>query len=82
MGQPDKALPVLASELHEGPQWARLHAAIVLDEGLADFDIAIPRFRAARHHTKSHQAPLLRQGNRPAHGLNKCLDLLDDVICR
>jgi len=32
MGQPGKALPLLAKELHEGAQWERLHAAIVLDE--------------------------------------------------
>jgi arylsulfatase A-like enzyme len=32
LGQPDKALPVLARELHDGAQWERLHAAIVLDE--------------------------------------------------
>ncbi len=32
MDQPGKALPLLARELHEGAQWERLHAAIVLDE--------------------------------------------------
>jgi N-sulfoglucosamine sulfohydrolase len=32
MAQPDQALPLLARELHQGAQWERLHAAIVLDE--------------------------------------------------
>ena len=32
MGQAGKALPLLERELHEGTQWERLHAAIVLDE--------------------------------------------------
>jgi uncharacterized sulfatase len=32
MGHPQRALPVLSRELHEGPQWVRLSAAVVLDE--------------------------------------------------
>ncbi len=32
LGNPASALPVIASELHGGEQWERLHAAIVLDE--------------------------------------------------
>ena len=32
LGHPDVALPVLTTELKEGSQWERLHAAIVLDE--------------------------------------------------
>lgn len=32
MGEPDGALPVLIDEMTTGTQWARLHAAIVLDE--------------------------------------------------
>ena len=32
MNMPDKALPVLISEMKNGAQWERLHAAIVLDE--------------------------------------------------
>jgi len=32
MDQAGEALPLLARELHEGAQWERLHAAIVLDE--------------------------------------------------
>lgn len=31
-GQPQHALPTLVRELHQGAQWERLHAAIVLDQ--------------------------------------------------
>ena len=32
LNEPNRALPVLTSVLHEGEQWERLHAVIVLDE--------------------------------------------------
>jgi uncharacterized sulfatase len=72
LGEPEKALPVLARELHEGAQWERLHAAIVLDE--ID-DMALPVLDSMKR-ALAYQKGFLADGKYRVRVINRALNEL------
>jgi uncharacterized sulfatase len=72
IGRSEEALPVLAAELHEGAQWERLHAAIVLDE--ID-EMALPVLDAMKR-ALSHEKGFLADGKYRVRVINRALNEL------
>jgi uncharacterized sulfatase len=79
MGKPDEAIPVLVAVLDDGTQWARLHAAIVLDEMEEQARPAL----AAMQRNKVNRDGMVARGKYTVRVLNRALNELlgtSDVV--
>ncbi len=72
MGDVEPALPVLTKVLDNGTQWARVHAAIVLDE----MDEAARPAIAAMERNKAYRKGLVADGKYTVRVLNRALNEL------
>lgn len=72
MGKPDEALPVLVDVLDHGSQWARLHAANVLDE----IDEQARPVIDAMERNKAYRKGLVADGKYTVRVLNRALNEL------
>ena len=72
MGQPQEALDVLAQILNDGTQWARLRAAIVLDE---TDRTALPVLETMKHN-KTYRQGMVADGKYTVRVLNRALNEL------
>jgi len=72
LGEPKTALPVLEAVLDGGTQWARLHAAIALDEMDEDARPAIP----AMERNMTYRDDMVAKGKYTVRVLNRALNEL------
>lgn len=79
LGDPESALPVLVEVLDNGAQWARVHAANVLDEMDEQARPAV----AAMERNKAYREGMVAKGKYTVRVLNRALNELldtDDVV--
>ena len=74
-GKPDAALPTLVEELHNGEQWERLHAAIVLDQIDHQAKPAIKEM----HHALKPRTDLYANGKYVVRVINRALNQLEST---
>ena len=73
MGDTEEAIPSLSEVLQNGTQWARVHAAIVLDEME---DVARPAIPSMKKN-KSYRDGMVARGKYTVRVLNKALNDLE-----
>lgn len=73
MGRPAKGLPVLVEVLDDGTQWARLHAANVLDE----IDEQARPVIEAMHRNNAYRKGMVADGKYTVRVLNRALNELE-----